>query len=129
MRYFTKPILLQLITMEVLFFLLIGVCYLFWPKGIESLFFPLLFLYPLVAFLIPLYSFASRGFNPVWPWATFLLFLPPLFLIFNSSAMMYPVIYTAISGVGCAIGLLIYRYIAKRDQALGVTTEVPKAAV
>lgn len=123
MRYISRPILVQLIAMEVLFFLLVGVCHLVWPTDMVWALLPLLFLYPLVALLIPLYSFASHGFNPVWPWATYVLFLPPVFIIFNSSALIYGVIYTVISAIGCAIGMLIYRYLANHDREPRANTE------
>lgn len=123
MRYVTKPILAQLVTMEVLYFLFFGVNYLIAPSAKESGFLCLLFLYPLMAMVIPLYSVASRGYNPVWPWATFVLFLPPMFIIFNSSALIYGVVYTVISAVGCILGVLVYHRITKPDEATAMGRE------
>lgn len=128
MRYFTKPILIQMLTMEVLFFLIIGVCYLLAPKDMGSVLLPLLVLFPIMVLLIPLYSVASRGYNPVWPWATFVLFLPPVFTIFNSSALVYGVAYTVISAIGCLIGALIYHRITKRDAAPAIGGDHEPAA-
>lgn len=129
MRYVTKPILAQLVTMEVLYFLFMGVCYLIWPTSHGTAFLPLLILYPLLVFVIPLYSVASRGYNPVWPWATFVLFLPPMFTIFNSSALIYGVAYTVISAVGCILGVLVYHRITKPDEAAAIGREQEPMAV
>ena len=118
MRYFTKSILWQLVAMEVLFFLIAGIGYVLSLRDMGPVFLALLVIYPIIALVIPLYSCSKDGFNPIWPWATFVLFLPPLFTIFNSSALIYGVAYTVISALGCAIGVFIHRRMGVGNEAM-----------
>lgn len=63
---------------------------------------------PLAAFVTALACGMRRGFSPLLPAAAFVLFLPTIFIHYNSSAWVYAVAYAVIVLAGNGVGLIFY---------------------
>lgn len=63
---------------------------------------------PLLAFITALICGIRQGFSPLLPAAAFILFLPTVFIYYNSSAWVYAVIYAAIVLAGNGVGRIFY---------------------
>ena len=68
---------------------------------------------PIICFFASLLYSLRQGFQILLPIAVGVLFLPSIFLFYNSSAWVYPIIYSFLSLVGSAVGFLIRR--GKKD--------------
>ena len=66
----------------------------------------LLILFPTVVFICSLLYAAFYGFSPLTAPITAVLFIPTVFIFYNSSAWIYTVAYAVISLLGCVIGRL-----------------------
>ncbi len=63
---------------------------------------------PLAAFVTALACGMRRGFSPLLPAAAFVLFLPTIFIHYNSSAWVYAVAYAVVVLAGNGVGLIFY---------------------
>lgn len=64
----------------------------------------LLFVYPAVTLAVAAWSGYRGGNIVVWTFAPAVLFLAPMYIFFNDSALIYGAIYSCISLVACGIG-------------------------
>jgi uncharacterized membrane protein len=64
----------------------------------------LLMLIPLICFIASLFYGVKNGFNFIFSLIVGVLFIPTIFLYYNSSAWVYILAYTVISMVGNLIG-------------------------
>lgn len=69
----------------------------------------LLFVVPLVCFVCALVYGARRGFGWLFVLFGVLLFVPSVFVFYNSSALVYVFVYGVVLLVGNVFGLLFYR--------------------
>lgn len=63
---------------------------------------------PLIALVSAVVCGVRRGFCPALPIAAFLLFIPTVFMYYNSSAWVYPVAYGVVVLIGNGVGRLFY---------------------
>ena len=68
----------------------------------------MLFVIPLAAFVTALVYGMRRGFSLLLPAAAFLLFLPTIFIHYNSSAWIYAVVYALVVLAGTAVGRIFF---------------------
>lgn len=64
---------------------------------------------PLIAFISGVVYGAINGFNPILPIAALILFVPSIFIYYNSSAWIYSVIYAVIVLAGNGFGRIFYK--------------------
>ena len=64
---------------------------------------------PFIAFAAAVVCAMRNGFSPVLPAAALLLFIPTVWIHYNSSAWVYAVVYAVIVLAGTAIGRVFYR--------------------
>lgn len=62
---------------------------------------------PVISFMCSLIYGLKNGFNPMFSILLMVLYIPSVFLIYNSSAMIYALIYGVLSFVGMYIGFQI----------------------
>ena len=68
----------------------------------------LLIITPLCCFICALVYGAINGFNIALAAGTALLFIPAIFIFYNSTAWVYIIAFTAISAIGNFIGKLFF---------------------
>lgn len=64
---------------------------------------------PLIALVSAVVCGVRRGFRPALPIAAFLLFIPTIFMYYNSSAWVYPIAYGVVVLIGNGLGRLFYQ--------------------
>ncbi|MBD5162030.1 MAG: hypothetical protein HDT14_08480 [Oscillibacter sp.] len=64
---------------------------------------------PLIALVSAVAYGVRRGFCPALPIAAFLLFIPAIFMYYNSSAWVYPIAYGVIVLIGNGAGRFFYQ--------------------
>ena len=64
----------------------------------------LLFVMPVICFIISLIYGIKNGMKLFFPLITAVLFVPSVFIFYNSSAAIYIVIFGIVSLIGCLIG-------------------------
>jgi hypothetical protein len=72
--------------------------------------FILLLVIPIVCFVSALVYGCFAGFKWFYPIIVAMIFVPTIFIYFNSSAFIYVIIYAAIAFIGDGIGGLIHKY-------------------
>lgn len=78
-------------------------------KDTGSAMFMLLCVIPLIAFICSVVYGIRQGFDGVMPVAAVILFLPTIFIYYNTTAYVYVFIYGIITFVGNGIGRLFYK--------------------
>ncbi len=68
---------------------------------------------PFICFSSSLLYGLRHGFHPLLSAAVGILFLPSIFLFYNGSAWIYPIVYALLSLAGCLLGGVIQK--AKND--------------
>lgn len=79
-----------------------------WAQNTGTMLMLLLCVIPFIAFATGVICGARRGFRPLLPAAALLLFMPTLFIYYNSSAWVYAPAYALIVLAGNALGRLFY---------------------
>ena len=74
-----------------------------------SAMFIMLIIIPLICLIISAIYGYKKGFNVSYILAVALIFIPSIFIFYNSSAYIYILIYSIIALVGLLIGMLIYK--------------------
>ncbi|MDD6210980.1 MAG: hypothetical protein PUB21_10285 [Bacteroidales bacterium] len=67
----------------------------------------LLVLYPVISFGTAFILGLKKGFNPLFPLTTLLLFIPSIYVFYNNSAWLYPLIYAILSFTGNTAGYFL----------------------
>ena len=78
-----------------------------WAKNTGSAMLLMLCIMPLIALVTAIIYGIRHGFNLTLPVLTFVLFLPTIYIYYNSSAWIYAIVYAAIVLVGIIIGKLL----------------------
>ncbi len=65
---------------------------------------------PVITVACSLSAATKAGFVWAYPIAIALLFLPSIFLFYNSSAWVYALLYGFIALIGCFFGWLVFRF-------------------
>lgn len=73
----------------------------------------LLILCPTICLFTALLFSFRNGFRWYFPLAAGLLFLPTVWIYYNSSALVYPLLYAAIALLGCGMGFFFRRPVKK----------------
>ncbi len=71
---------------------------------------------PLFCWNVPFVYGVKHSFFIGWPIGTAVLFLPTVFLFYNSSAMVYVAIYGVMALLGNIIGALVKKLLAKASK-------------
>lgn len=71
--------------------------------------FVLLILIPIISFISAFYSGLKAGIQWFYPILVALIFIPSIFIYYNSSATIYVIIYGAIALIGNVVGGAIYK--------------------
>lgn len=64
---------------------------------------------PLIAFIASLAYGMRRGFHIILPAVATILFIPTIFIHYNSSAWIYAIIYGAVALAGTGIGAFLHK--------------------
>lgn len=64
---------------------------------------------PLTALVSAVVCGVRMGFRPALPIAAFLLFIPTIYMYYNSSAWVYPIAYGVIVLIGNGVGRLFFQ--------------------
>lgn len=95
------------------YFLLNLLCFYLAPlftRDTASAAFVLLVLFPAATVVCSLAAATKAGFCWVYPIAIAALFLPSIFLYYNSSAWVYSLLFALLSLIGCFFGWLVFRF-------------------
>ncbi len=78
-------------------------------KDTGSAMFVLLLLVPIVNFVLSFIYGVKCKFNIIYPLISGILFIPTIFIYYNSTATFYIVVYIVISLVGLLLGRIFYK--------------------
>ena len=70
----------------------------------------LLFVVPSICFVCSLIYGIKHSFHIIYPAIVAVLFLPTIFIFFNSTAWVYALAYGAIALIGNVIGMIFYKH-------------------
>lgn len=80
----------------------------FFIKDTGSAMFLMLCVMPVIAFISSVICGIRNGFNALLAASAFVLFIPTIFIYYNSSAWVYSIVYAVIVLIGSGIGGAFY---------------------
>ena len=81
--------------------------------------FTLLIINPAVCFITSVFYVMKNKFNPfqlLYPLFAGILFIPAVFIFYNSSALIYAVYYAAVALLGILIGFIILKAVRRAEK-------------
>lgn len=117
MRWSTKSTWLRIVLVAVAFFVVPLVIMVLTPEPYQStsaLIGALFVVFPAIVIILAVWDGLAEGFSLLWLLAPSVVFLPPMFIFFNESALIYGMAYSVVGVLANGIASLAHKGRAMR---------------